>query len=450
MALGNTHRGRHAHQVPKRRAPKRQTTKFKLHAGLASTAVALSAVIAVTAMSAVNSTSASNVDAQSIAAPETTLTGLGTVGQEETQTASTEEVAIMAAAELLTVSHTVSETPEVVLAREELAALVDQFSQSGSPDQESELPEVADLSDRTKAASRSQTRSAPDQGTETAPPEDSTSDLSGADTAQTPPATTDPEDSDSAPAEPSSDTTKASPKESEGQDAGALSSKELQLAELDAAAEPEQDPSAEEGAAAVVTLADIEHATLALESLLEPEQLVSVASAQDVKDEELVEAWQQAVTLTASTSGYSNGRIPLTAMSELTFAPGHYVRADGAMMLELLNAEFRSVFGHDIAMTDSYRSYSLQVITKANKGYLAATPGRSNHGLGLALDLRGDVATWGTIERNWLVEHGADYGWISPAWAQPGVGKEEPWHWEFAGSSVSNVVIPKSSQNLTD
>jgi len=106
-------------------------------------------------------------------------------------------------------------------------------------------------------------------------------------------------------------------------------------------------------------------------------------------------------------------------------------------MFAELNKAFRAEFGRNIKMTDSYRSYSSQVATKANKGWLAATPGYSNHGWGLALDIAGPESQWNTTERNWMVKNAPTYGWISPDWAQ--TTKPEPWHWEYAGPSVSAV-----------
>ncbi len=67
---------------------------------------------------------------------------------------------------------------------------------------------------------------------------------------------------------------------------------------------------------------------------------------------------------------------------------------------------------------------------------MAATPGTSNHGWGLALDLGGGINSWGTTERAWMVANAPAAGWISPDWAQPGRGKEEPWHWEFTGAAT--------------
>lgn len=136
----------------------------------------------------------------------------------------------------------------------------------------------------------------------------------------------------------------------------------------------------------------------------------------------------------AAWGGYENGRIPLDALSPIPWAAGQHLRSDAAAALIALNEEYRARFsGSDIVITDSYRSYDSQVQTKANKGYLAATPGTSNHGWGLALDLGGGINRWDTDQRNWMVENAPRYGWVSPAWAQPRAAKPEPWHWEFTG-----------------
>jgi hypothetical protein len=33
-----------------------------------------------------------------------------------------------------------------------------------------------------------------------------------------------------------------------------------------------------------------------------------------------------------------------------------------------------------------------------------------------------------------MAANASRYGWLHPEWADPGNGREEPWHWEFAGS----------------
>ena len=191
-----------------------------------------------------------------------------------------------------------------------------------------------------------------------------------------------------------------------------------------------------------VTLTDDEldlvlSATERLEELMVATSSMSVTSATELKEQALLDAWTQAVDAVADMPTYANGRIPRSALKAVDSAPGQYLRSDAAIMFEQMNAAFKEQFGHDIGMTDSYRSYSLQVSTKAAKGWLAARPGTSNHGWGLAVDLSGKAAQWGTAERNWIVSHGKEYGWVSPNWAQS--SKPEPWHFEFVGAKVSPV-----------
>ena len=84
-------------------------------------------------------------------------------------------------------------------------------------------------------------------------------------------------------------------------------------------------------------------------------------------------------------------------------------------------------------MTDSYRSLAEQVAVKADKGKWAATPGRSQHGLGLAVDLCGGINELRDRAHLWMKQNAPLYGWFHPAWAEPGGSLPEPWHWEYAG-----------------
>ena len=73
-----------------------------------------------------------------------------------------------------------------------------------------------------------------------------------------------------------------------------------------------------------------------------------------------------------------------------------------------------------------------QVAVKRSKPGLAARPGTSQHGWGLAVDLGGGVQK-GDQHYEWLAEHADDYAWENPEWAQrSGSGPDEPWHWEYA------------------
>lgn len=109
----------------------------------------------------------------------------------------------------------------------------------------------------------------------------------------------------------------------------------------------------------------------------------------------------------------------------------HLLRADAAAAYAAMDAAFAAEFGTGLQISDSYRSYGSQVSLYARKPGLAARPGTSNHGWGVAVDLFSGVETYGSAEHGWLVEHGAEFGWVNPPWAQADGSRPEPWHWEF-------------------
>jgi hypothetical protein len=129
---------------------------------------------------------------------------------------------------------------------------------------------------------------------------------------------------------------------------------------------------------------------------------------------------------------YANGRLPMSALCPLRTAAGHMLRSDAAAALDALSAAYRAQFGEPICVTDSYRDYATQVRLYAQKPDLAAVPGTSNHGWGLATDLCGGIQNFGTITREWMTRNAGRYGWVSPPWAQQSGSMPEPWHWEFA------------------
>lgn len=130
--------------------------------------------------------------------------------------------------------------------------------------------------------------------------------------------------------------------------------------------------------------------------------------------------------------GYSNGMIPPEVLKPLPWDPSQVLRPDATDALTALNNAHRAEFGTDLQISDTYRSYQQQVETKASKGFLAATPGFSNHGWGLAVDL-GGLGTHGSPAYQWMAATAPQYGWINPGWAQAGGSKPEAWHWEYVG-----------------
>lgn len=141
--------------------------------------------------------------------------------------------------------------------------------------------------------------------------------------------------------------------------------------------------------------------------------------------------------LTGNT--YENGKIPEGDLCDLGAEwPGQKLRCDAADKFGAMNQAFKAALGKNIGVTDSYRNYEQQVKCKQEKGDLCAEPGKSNHGCGQALDLSTNINNFGSAEYNWMKANAQTYGWMHPAWAEPGGSKPEPWHWEFGTDGNAN------------
>jgi LAS superfamily LD-carboxypeptidase LdcB len=120
---------------------------------------------------------------------------------------------------------------------------------------------------------------------------------------------------------------------------------------------------------------------------------------------------------------YGNGRIPPSRLQTVGIG-GHRLFAPAAQNFVKMRAAARAA-GVNLTITDSYRSYPQQVDLARRKGLysqggLAATPGKSNHGWGLAIDA--NVNSAATLR--WLRNNAHRFGFYETV-------KREPWHWEF-------------------
>ncbi|MEC3978369.1 D-alanyl-D-alanine carboxypeptidase family protein [Amycolatopsis sp. H20-H5] len=130
--------------------------------------------------------------------------------------------------------------------------------------------------------------------------------------------------------------------------------------------------------------------------------------------------------------GFPNGLIPGAALCPIGVG-SHVLRCDAAQAFGELSRSYAGVFGAPICVTDSYRTFPAQVDLYRRKPSLAAVPGTSNHGWGLAVDLCGGPESYSSPQYAWLTAHSRAFGWAHPGWARAGGGREEPWHWEFTG-----------------
>ncbi|MFV0632938.1 M15 family metallopeptidase [Demequina sp.] len=121
-------------------------------------------------------------------------------------------------------------------------------------------------------------------------------------------------------------------------------------------------------------------------------------------------------------AAYGNGQIPEAALQAV---PGTSERlwAPAATQLTRLLDDARAA-GVTIGVTDGYRDYASQVALAQSKGLysqggLAAEPGTSQHGWGLAVDLALD-----STAQAWMRDNAGRYGFVENV-------AREPWHWEY-------------------
>ena len=128
------------------------------------------------------------------------------------------------------------------------------------------------------------------------------------------------------------------------------------------------------------------------------------------------------LSVPALRATYSNGRIPADALAPIGDG-GHRLAAPAAAAFLDLRAAARRD-GVTIGVTDSYRSFDAQVDVARRKGLysqggLAAQPGTSQHGWGLAVDLDLDARA-----QAWMRTNASRFGFVEDT-------PREPWHWAY-------------------
>ena len=130
--------------------------------------------------------------------------------------------------------------------------------------------------------------------------------------------------------------------------------------------------------------------------------------------------------------GHSNGEIPDSELQALSFSPGNKMNKKAATAMEEMNKAYKADSGSDLTINEAYRDCATQIRYSKELGSRAAPapPCISNHGWGLAADI--EVGEFGSSTYNWLKANAHKYGYVHPAWAEPGGSKPEQWHWEYA------------------
>ena len=129
----------------------------------------------------------------------------------------------------------------------------------------------------------------------------------------------------------------------------------------------------------------------------------------------------------ADLAAYGNGKIPSSALEQVG-TTRHKLWAPAAESLTRM-IDVAKNDGVLIGITDSYRPYTEQVDLAKRKGLysqggLAAKPGTSEHGWGMATDL--DL---NSSALSWMKQNGEKYGFVNNV-------SRESWHWAYKPKAV--------------
>ena len=138
----------------------------------------------------------------------------------------------------------------------------------------------------------------------------------------------------------------------------------------------------------------------------------------------------EGVRIPPDVVAYGNGKLPSTALREIGVYR-HRLHPSAADAFTQLRAAAASA-GIELSCTDSYRSIEEQIDLKNRKPSLSATPGKSVHGWGFAVDLSLGLPpkAFGQSVLEWLKTNAPELGWYM------GRPKDEPWHWVYRGEAV--------------
>lgn len=137
-------------------------------------------------------------------------------------------------------------------------------------------------------------------------------------------------------------------------------------------------------------------------------------------------------------SGYPNGKIPLSKMTQIVPAlgVGGYAQPDAAIAYHAIAKAFQEAVGVPLKFVEAYRDIAGQERADAAEkagGPPAATVGTSKHGFGLAFDFAYPMTSWTTAGQKWFRANEARFGFSS---AQ-GVADKEPWHKVYVGTTTT-------------
>jgi hypothetical protein len=133
----------------------------------------------------------------------------------------------------------------------------------------------------------------------------------------------------------------------------------------------------------------------------------------------------------------SNGRMTNSELRSI--GGGYYLANSAASSFNAMSAEARRRWGRSITVVGGYRTYAKQIyfwnLYRSGRGNLAAYPGTSNHGWGLAVDLSSQWCRWA------VDQIGRKYGWSKGC----SDAQSEWWHIKYNPACTGSHYHPGPS-----
>jgi len=148
-------------------------------------------------------------------------------------------------------------------------------------------------------------------------------------------------------------------------------------------------------------------------------------------------------------AGYRNGRIPSEYLKAVN--GNHRLYPEVADAFLSMQNKYKADTGKTFTINEAYRPLSTQISYIPQKGWYdksppadsnettgkAGTPGKSNHGFGLALDIATNGGYGGSVYK-WLSSNASAFGFTNIP--------KEPWHWEYSSGQLKLPPTPITAQ----
>lgn len=139
----------------------------------------------------------------------------------------------------------------------------------------------------------------------------------------------------------------------------------------------------------------------------------------------------------SGTYDVRNGLLSPSILCLVPFMPSHYVHCPALADLNAFGSAYRGRFGEALPI-DTWDRSVYRTLVEQEQTWLeigppiAAAPGTSPHGWGMAVDMfEGDDYDFGSARYEWMLVNGPRFGWENKPWHWETGSVPEPWHFDY-------------------